>query len=135
MQNKHISQYSNIDDIFSLDLISSGATQTANEANYFDELFSKKVQLFDDAMFFKEYRTILTHNSLVPSDLTRVIKNINENSSYFESFQFNKLSQKDELIELVNKEISSLESLIQQHKSKINVILHNLATNFEFLNL
>ena len=116
-------------------MISSGATHTANEANYFDELFSKKVQLFDDAMFFKEYRTILTHNSLVPSDLTRVIKNINENSSYFESFQFNKLSQKDELIELVNKEISSLESLIQQHKSKINVILHNLATNFEFLNL
>ncbi len=120
LQNKMISNYSNIDDIFSLDLMTSNATQfQPNDQNYFDELFSKKIQLFDDSMFFKEYKAILTPNSLVPSDLNRIVKNINENSSYFDHFHYNKFSNKEELIEFLTKELSNLESQIDSAKNLV----------------
>lgn len=120
LQNKLISQFSSADDIFSYDLIASGAQQFHSpnaDSNYFDELFAKKIQLFDDNMLIKEYRTVIQpHSSLLPSDLNRMIKTINENSSYLDNFQYTKTMKKEELIEFLNKEISNLETQIEQRQ-------------------
>jgi hypothetical protein len=90
---------------------------SSGDCNYFDELFSKKIQLFDDPMFFKEYKAILAHNSMVPSDLNRIVKNINENSLYFEHFQYNKFASKDELIQFLKNEIENLSSQIDNQQT------------------
>lgn len=65
----------------------------------------------------KEFRTVIQpYNSLIPSDLNRIVKSTNENTSYMENFQYSKLTSKEELFEFLNREIKSLDDQITQHQ-------------------
>lgn len=124
LQSKLISQYSSADDIFSLDLMLASGVQdfqspTSQQTNYFEELFSKKVQLFDDSLFLKEYKNILQSNSsLIPSDLNRLLKSINENHTYLKNFQYSKNISKEEFIQFLEQEANEIEDRISQYPNK-----------------
>ncbi|RNA07183.1 hypothetical protein BpHYR1_004296 [Brachionus plicatilis] len=97
-----------------------------------DEAFERKMQIFDDANFFTEYRSIVqpgSSSSLIPSDLSRVIKNINANSTYFESIQASKMTRSDlvpsleECLEKVQKEIEHNQSILKSsNDSNFNLV-------------
>lgn len=122
LQNKLISQMSNIDDIFSLDLLSSDPQQfqsPTNEAqNYFDEIFYKKIQLFEDPLFMKEYRSIVQSTkqtqSLLPTDLNRMVRSINEQSAL--DFQYTKSTKIEDLIEFLETQVQNLEPKVDELK-------------------
>ena len=123
LQNKFISQISNIDDIFSFDLLASDQHQfqspTNEVQNYFDELFYKKMQLFEDPLLMKEYRSIVQAKqtqSLLPTDLNRIIKSINEQSAY--DFYCAKNTKIEELNEFLKIQVKNLEQRIDQYKQK-----------------
>lgn len=84
-----------------------------------DDLFEKKIQIFDDMNFFQEYRSIIqsgSSSSLIPSDLSRVIKNINSNSTYFESVPIGKMT-KNELIPILETYLENLNRKIENNQA------------------
>lgn len=115
---------SNIDDIFSLDLLASDPQQfqsPTNEAqNYFDEIFYKKIQLFEDPLFMREYNSIVQPakptQSLLPTDLNRMIRSINEQSTL--DFQYTKSTKIGELIEFLETQVQNLEPKVDGLKQK-----------------
>ncbi len=115
----------NIDDIFSstYEFIESGSSQQFQQpptsTSYFEELFSKKIQLFDDNLFMKEFRntTVQIPNSFLPQDVGRIVKSINENSTYLASFQFTQAIIKEELISFMDKELMNLNDLIKNYEN------------------
>jgi len=129
LYTKHNSQQqpANVDDILSssYEFIESGCNQFQQQpttnTSYFDELFSKKIQIFDDNNFMKEFRTITVQvpNSYLPQDVSRVIKNINENSTYLISHQNTQPLLKEELVALLEKELMNLKDQIKTYQKPI----------------
>lgn len=116
--NKTHSHTTHNHDIFDLDLIAVD-THT-NDGNYLSEILSKRIQMLDDANFYREYRSVLQHlsTSVVPSDMQRIIKVVNENSTY--SISFDKNLKREELIELISQEISSVDDQIEKINQNLN---------------
>ena len=110
------SQY-DIDDIFSYDI---QQFQPQNgEADYFGEIFSKKILIFEDPMFIKEYRSVVQPNkSNIPSDLSRLIKGINENCQYLENYSYSKGVKKEEFIEFLTNELNNLTNKINSYQNE-----------------
>ena len=82
------------------ELVTFDIISNTNNKYDFEEQFVNKLQLFDDPNFYKELKTIQQYSNnsgLIPSDLAKIIKNINENSFYFEKVQYNdKTTRKEE---------------------------------------
>lgn len=126
----------NLDDFsFDLSMTSSFLPNVQNaklEENV--DLFEKKIQIFDDANFFNEYRSIIqssSSSSLIPSDLSRVIKNINSNSTYFESIEMGKINRND----LIPSLETCLESLIDQIEKNQDILKSNNVNDFNLIKL
>ncbi|CAF0843899.1 unnamed protein product [Brachionus calyciflorus] len=126
-------QIANLDDFsFDMSINTSFMPNFQNPKNEnFDEIFSKKIQIFDDPSYLSEYKSIVqpgSSSSLIPSDLIRVIKNINANSTYLDNIQLGK-SFKSELVQ-------NLESHLNDLKQEIDMNRNNLqATNTINFNL
>lgn len=84
-----------VDDTLSLDFTNQLGFQTnnnfsqqANNSN--DELLSRKLQILDDAGLYQEFRCLLQYGNvgLIPPDMTRIIKCMNETSDYLRDIQY-----------------------------------------------
>lgn len=115
------SQY-DIDDIFSYDI--QQFQPSSSETDYFAEIFSKKILLFEDPMFIKEYRSVVQPNkTLIPSDLNRLIKNINENSKYLNNYSYSKTVKKEDFVQFLTSELDNLEKQISSYDNKLNEVV------------
>jgi len=114
LQNKMHSQSFHSDEIFSLELISSAPIQN-NEVVLSENIYKKSL-ILDDINFFKEYNAILNNfnTSTIPSEVNRIIKKINETSLFYSIDQLDKNFKKEELMEFIQKENSTIESQIEQ---------------------
>lgn len=123
LPSKFTSTASNLDDFLSFELSMNSNTSflpnipTAKNEN-FDEIFSKKIQIFDDPNYLSEYRSIVQPgpaSSLIPSDLMRVIKNINASSSYIDNIQMTKTVKKEDLILSLESRLEDLRREIEHN--------------------
>ncbi len=103
------------------ELVTFDIIPNTNNKYDFEEQFLNKMQLFDDPNFYKELKTIQQYSNnsgLIPSDLAKIIKNINENSSYFENVQFNeKTSKKEDFLCLIQEELKNLREQVETNRS------------------
>ncbi len=85
-----------------------------------DDLLSKKITVLDDENCLREFKNMMMINksrnfvSLIPNDLARVVKTINEHSDYLNSIGDSKdyLSTIQELMVNVKEEIEAKKSLL-----------------------
>ena len=107
-----------VEDFFTFDPIQSQFPQAVpkNGTAQFDELFAKRIQILDDPNFIREYRNVISHslNSLIPSDMARVIKSINENSSYMNNIHFGKGTKKEDVLAELKVNLENLKKEIKK---------------------
>ena len=115
-----------VDDFFAFDPIQSQFPQAIpkNGTAQFDEMFAKKIQILDDPNFIREYRNIISHNlnSLIPSDMARVIKSINENSSYMNNIHFGKGNKKEEVLAELKVNLENLKKEIEKQTEAFEAV-------------
>lgn len=118
-------QFNMIDDFNSFDMSMSSnsflQSPLAYQPENFEETFSKKIQILEDPNYLKEYRNIIQNNSssLIPSDLLRVIKALNENSVYPENIPSIKNIKKEELITFLETQLNDLKDRVEKNRKEL----------------
>jgi hypothetical protein len=115
-----------VEDFFAFDPISSQFPQAMpkNSNAQFDEMFAKKIQILDDPNFIREYRNIISHSStsLIPPDMARLIKSINENSSYMNNIHFGKGAKKEEVLAELKVNLENLKKDIEKQNEAYEAV-------------
>ena len=113
LQNKMHSQSFHADEIFSLEFISSAPIQN-NEVDLSENIYKKSL-ILDDINFYEKIAILINLNTgTIPSEVNRIIKKINETSLFYSIDQLDKNFKKEELMEFIQKENSTIESQIEQ---------------------
>lgn len=72
---------------------------TAEHSQNEEANLNRRLQILDDPSFYHEYRNLIQYGSasLIPPNLLRIVKCLNENSDYLSEFDYTKSTRKEEV--------------------------------------
>ena len=91
----------------------------------FEETLQKKIQILDNPIFFKEFHNLIqsASQSNIPSDLIKLIRSTNENSSYISmSTQAIKSMKKEEICNILKEKLTSVKEKIDKNQKNVRLI-------------
>lgn len=102
----------------------AGSNQSSDSTNI-DDLLTKKNLVLDDENFLREFKNILTPStnssvSLIPNDLIRLVKTINENSTYLSTAAG--MNSKDYL-KLIEDRLNAIKDEIEDKKTSLYSVI------------
>lgn len=127
LTNKYTSQ-STLDDFLSPDMSLSviGGPQSTHNENWFEELYKRRMEIFDDPNYINEYRNVMGmtttsqgSQSLIPKDMIRVIKALNENNPYY----VDKSLKAEQLAQAIQSQLASVNNEKEQILSTVYLFI------------
>jgi hypothetical protein len=122
-----------LDDFITFDFNNGNNFTGSNQScgsNNLDDVLTKKIQILDDENFLREFKnTLIPSNlSLIPNDLIRLVKTINENSSYLNSALF---SNSKDCLKLIEDRLNAIKDEIEEKKACLYSVF-NFYNKFKF---